>query len=459
MADVKRKLALFALYDRVGIEKTLEAASEKGWMLEKFGTFTWKYRKVEPKRRHVTVLYFPDASVYDPKPSEKEEFLEDLCANDGWELKLSCGQMKIFYNERENPTPIETDPLTQVENIHKAMKKKGNRDAWLYILLGVYFLALFGWQFWRNPAQALAGAYTVWLILDGLIMVLASAIHLISWKIWYRKALQAAAEGEYLEQHSMRGLTLAVYSITWLIALLMLTSLPGRIGFFFLAMLPVLVTIAVTNRVTKMMKQKGASRCTNLSVTIGTALVLAFLTMGTVTYLGIRFHLVSLSKPVGTYEMYGRSWDVYDNDLPLTVEDLTDTEQTEWSRDKDGMESFMAAQYFYRQWPLSEENDLPELSYTVTDVKFDCFYDMCKDSMLRRKQDEVIDGEVRSVYHYEPTDPAPWGAAEAYRVRDNYGLTEHYLLCYEGRIVELDLWAPPTLEQMVTVGEKFSPDF
>ncbi|MBR4036702.1 MAG: hypothetical protein IKJ05_08270 [Oscillospiraceae bacterium] len=31
--------------------------------------------------------------------------------------------MQIFYNENENPVPLETDPMVQVNTIHSAMKK------------------------------------------------------------------------------------------------------------------------------------------------------------------------------------------------------------------------------------------------------------------------------------------------------------------------------------------------
>ena len=46
--------------------------------------------------------------------------------------------MQIFYNMSENPVPIETDPVIELENIHLSAKK--NYLPAYFLLLG---LALF----------------------------------------------------------------------------------------------------------------------------------------------------------------------------------------------------------------------------------------------------------------------------------------------------------------------------
>ena len=51
-------------------------------------------------------------------------------------------------------------------------------------------------------------------------------------------------------------------------------------------------------------------------------------------------------------------------------------------------------------------------------------------------------------------DPAPWGAAEAYQFVMDDETLDLYLLCYEDRIVKLDLDWELTPAQMAVVGEK-----
>lgn len=70
MKMTKRILATFAFYDRTGIQAFLEKQAEKGWMFEKFGILGWKFRRIQPKKLHFAVTYFPKASQFDPEPPE-----------------------------------------------------------------------------------------------------------------------------------------------------------------------------------------------------------------------------------------------------------------------------------------------------------------------------------------------------------------------------------------------------
>ena len=54
---------------------------------------------------------------------DKQQMMEDFAAKDGWTLLTRFGQMQVFCNTAEEPTPIETDPVTKVETIYRAMKK------------------------------------------------------------------------------------------------------------------------------------------------------------------------------------------------------------------------------------------------------------------------------------------------------------------------------------------------
>ena len=59
---------LLQLYDHTGFERKLEQC----------GTFLgWKFRRIEPTELRYKVVYFPDASEFDPKPGDKQaEFME-----------------------------------------------------------------------------------------------------------------------------------------------------------------------------------------------------------------------------------------------------------------------------------------------------------------------------------------------------------------------------------------------
>ncbi len=456
MSTYRRKPAWVAFYDRVKIQQELEKMAEQGWIIERLGAFYWTYRRAEPKRRHVSVVYVADGSAFNAEPTQGEQLLEELCRQDGWVLTASWGQMQIYYNEQEDPTPMETDPVTQVETIHRAMKKNGIPATLANLGSSLLWIGAILWNAYVRPAETLSGIW-IWLVLDELVQMLAAIIDLICGRLWYRKAMRAAEQGTYLEIWNHRVLTWILTTLSFLVLGMMLLSLTKLWSVLVLAAVAVALVIWLSGKIQEGMKSAGCSKRANLGVSIAAALVLTLVTIAGVSFIAIHFHLMDESKPVGTYEKYGRTRDVYADALPLRLEDLMDTGELEWSLEKQGQSSFLVSWYCYRQWPLTEDSEVMDFHYTVTDVPYPALYTHCKRRILQEKQDITDHGEVLHVEHYEPVDPAPWGAEEVYQLRWGDGRLEDYVLCYQGRLVELDLTWTPSAEQKQIVGEKLKP--
>ena len=453
MGERMYRMEHVAFYDRCAMERRLEEMAAKGWMLEKAGACFWRYRRTEPKRLHVTVTYFPEASEYDPGPTAGQEEFRELCARDGWEFAVQWGQMQVFYNERENPTPIETDPVVQVETIHRAMRRTVLPGNLLEVGLGIYLMLFALWKFRRDPVGFLASSWEIFYLPIALLITLAGAGAILMYFRWTQKAPKAAERGEMPELRTHRGLSILYHVILiCCMAGMFLGSRVGRMGL--LAGVVLVVMVLFTGQtVTKWMKQQGASRRKNLAVSIGVVLLVDLLLMGGLTALVFHTDLLSDIHRSGNYElMSGTKIPVYQEELPLRVEDLMEVpEDLEWSLEKHEKESFLAAQYDYWQWPLSQE-DLPDLRYQVSTIQIPALYDFCQESALNAAdRDEVRKGEVLLVDHYEPIDAAPWGVEKAYQLR--WGNPEavdwlpQYLLMDGGRIVELDLREEPTATQ------------
>ena len=72
MKDMKRRLETYSFFDRTGIEAHLTSMAAKGWMIEKLTNFGWIYRRTKARQLTFCVTYYPDASVFDPAPSDKQ---------------------------------------------------------------------------------------------------------------------------------------------------------------------------------------------------------------------------------------------------------------------------------------------------------------------------------------------------------------------------------------------------
>ncbi len=150
---------------------------------------------------------------------------------------------------------------------------------------------------------------------------------------------------------------------------------------------------------------------------------------------------------------------MYADPIPLRLEDLIEDlpAEMQYSTEVQGEESFLVSDKTYSQIPLTTE-DLPQpLYYRVVKVKVPALYGLCQNSLLREWQDEIVDGTPERVSHYEPIDPGPWGAQEAYRLYFGENRWDDaYLICWKDTIVKLE-WSQVqqlTSQQMAVVGEK-----
>ena len=171
MKDIKKKVEFFTFYDKTGIEKHLEQMAAEGWLLEKMSAFRWTYRRIEPKKIHFSVSYYATITDFEPEPTEQQQAFNEFCEHSGWKLATQTVQMQVFYNENENPVPIETDPMLEIENIHISVKKT---------VLVTYFLMLF--------LGFIMGASFVSTMLGDPIALLSSATKLFT-GVWFIVAL------------------------------------------------------------------------------------------------------------------------------------------------------------------------------------------------------------------------------------------------------------------------------
>ena len=411
--------------------------------------------KEQPRIIHVSIIYVADGSTYNPVPTSGEDLLEDLSADNGWHLLGRWDQMQIFFTEEENPVPLETDPVTQVESIRRCMKKKGIPAAKRNIIYGMFLLGMMLFQFLTFPIDYLSQGFWVLMMPDAILIVLMGVTSLVSWKLWYRKATEAALEGFYTSVWNARAVNLVLGTFAWIIGVLMILSFNGKYGFLALCFVLVIGIGIFIKWLTKNMKESGVKGKTNMRVGIVASIVMSLVLLAFISFIGIKYHLIYTGKPVGSYRIFDREIDVFADKIPLRVEDLMDTQKTEWSTEEHSQASFLIANHQYRQWPLTQE-DMPQIDYQVIDIKVPFVYNLCKNDLLDSRRDTVKDGEVIQVNHFEAINPGLWGAKEAYQQVWSDEFSGKYILCYEDKIVLLNVNWDLTREQMEIAGKTFS---
>ena len=466
MKDTKRRYEVFSYFDCTGIAAHLTKMAQKGWLVEKLSNFGWTYRRIEPKKFTFYVSYFPKASEFDPEPTESQKMFYDFCRHTGWELAAASAQMQIFYNEQENPVPIETDPVVEVETIHRAAKRSFFPTYFVLLLISVWNGFLFVSRLLGDPIGLLSSASSLFGGFAFTILSLLCAIELSSYFIWHAKAKKAAVDGKFVKTYGYSRLerimlaAVLVGFVYWIITMVMLGPVLQRtVGIVMLCYTAALIILV--NAVKQFLKRKNAPRNVNRFLTISASFVLSFCMMGVITFSVLRaIQSGFFNRGRETYEYNGAIFTVYKDELPLTVEDMLDIQYDGYIKERRGDESLLVGQFVMSQHPRHDAEQsvhMPDLEYTITEVKLPFLYDLCKNSLVNARQDEVVDGQVDFYDHYEPVDPTPWNAEEAYRLYWSYGhFVDIYLLCYEKRIVELWFFWEPTDEQIAIAAERLA---
>lgn len=455
MKNTKRRLEPGSLYDHTGIVRALEREAERGWMLEQItGNLGWVYRRIQPQKLKFAVSYCPKASVFDPELTPGQQEFQDFCAHTGWEFVTSCAQLEVYCNRRENPVPIQTDPVLEVESIRRSCRNFQLVYWSLLVLPLLYLLLIWIPSFLRDPVEMLSSSSQLYVLGVETVMLLMSLLELVGYYRWFIRARQAAERGEMLPtaSHARLQRVLLGIDLALLIAWLLHLALSGSQMNLTVAVLwgvCMLALMLAVHAVREGLKRLKAPAGINRAITMTLCVLLPIVMMvGLTAYL---FHLVrqDVFRPSEQ-----RQWM---DQLPLRVEDLMDIEYgEEYNCRRRGDESIFLGRfelYQHAQVRAEHHRELPSLEYTVITVKFPFLYDLCQNNLLE-------DGRQERLELFGPDwveiDPTPWGAQAVWELidmEDDYSWNE-FIVCYPDRLIELDFGWSPTPEQMALVGER-----
>ena len=459
MKTTKRRFEFFTFYDHTGIARHLERMAQKGWLLQGIHGNLWSYRTIAPTKLAFTVTYYPDASAFDPEPSEGELCFRDFCAHTGWQLAASSAQLQIFYNDRTDPIPIETDPNLEIETIHRYAGKTILLPYSLLLFIGLLSTFFFVSRLLGDPIGLLASSTNLFTGYVWCLELLLCVTELGGYFRWRHRAKKAAVRGEFLDTrgHSLLQSVILIAALAgfvlWLLSVLLTETILIKATVLFTYGWMVGLALLLWG-ILRLLKRWKVSKDFSRIIYIIATLLLTFCMVGVIFWVGGSGYL---PEPE-TYTYQGSELALYLDELPLTVEDLqpiSSDDSDDYIRRRSASQSPLLARFDMEQRPrLDAEEDLPRLEYTITLVKVSSLYDLCRNQLLKYwNETENIGVPEGHRTSYEARDAAPWGALDAYQVvSEDCGPRERYLLCYEDRFVEIFFDWAPTADQMAQVG-------
>ena len=425
------EMTVFSFYDHTGMTTHLEEMAQRGWLLDKMNAL-WRYRKIEPQRLRFAVVYFPEVTGFEPETPRGHVRMEELCAGTGWQLAATAGKFQIYYNEEADPVELETDPVSQVAVIHRAMKKNFLPSYIMLAIMAAMQLAMQITNLTRDFGLSHSGVVyylssVSWMMIPTWsILLLLYVLDVSRYLLWYRKAKKRAEEGLMTPSVNSRWVqSLAL----WLLAGVVLSwvttgALTGFMLLFFgaMAVAGVLAVLA-----SKWMKRMKVSAKVNELVTCGIAVVLM-----------LAFMVTLMPTMIGS----GGAEDGESDNVPLRLEDIGYA-AAEGRVNMDTQSSPLVFRTYVWQW-LECPQELVELEYIVADVHVKLLWDACVADFLKNGAQSV--------------EAAPWQADAAWKVQERFSSEDFvYVLCWGDRLVWLDLEQEPSDGQKTVISEKLRP--
>lgn len=460
MLKTRCRMEFFAFYDDQGIARHLERMAQKGWMIERINNYFWTYRRIEPQRLRFAVTYFPEASDFNPGPTENQQTFQEYCESAGWRFAVQWCQMQIFYSENSDAVPLETEEPIRLQNIHRCMRKNFLPGNIAVMILMTILLLLQMVSVPRDLLSLLAENTRLITITLLLLAILSEAGMLLGYYFWRGRSLRSVANGGSCVrggrfQHWLGG-------PVWLLVLLLLALYLCSVGAYWpvilicAAMLSGVTVITLAARA--IMRKKGFAKESNIAAT---AVLILFLSIG---FGGLQVVLAGWisdnhlfqKQPAYIYTTQTGSsswdWEVYADPIPLKVEDLRATDYPHYSYEKTERSSPFVSVLEASQTGFPDGLENERLVYTVVRLKQEVWFRPVLDSMLRAEERFRYDGEQDTFLLVEAPQ---WGAEEVYQRHIDGQPQPEYYICYApDSILQLDLSWEPTAQEIAVIREK-----
>ncbi len=445
MRKYKRCFVNFAFYDRENLEVYLEAQAARGWMVKKIRLWSASilFERIEPTRRHFCVVFHKNKIDFANLTPDQQEFVA-YCQHTGWNPAACTNRMAIFYNEAEDPIPIQTDTFMEVQSIRAATKDLGLDNLLFQAAAYIFFLLLYSLLFLLMPVNVLTdnnNFASFFLIV--ILNLTVSLPEVLAYHLWYRKARIMAAHGSFPESKSSLGIlfsTLLVLFSTIALATIYHTNTHPTLSMITNISIAVILACVVWSLLRAVWRRpaRAALRSSALLLRMVCA-VFMFIFLSANIWVNDLDRWQTLSTP---------------EQLPLAIEDISESEHTNCEiLLRKNRHTRLISITAYRQ-----TCDHASFDYEITHIHANCMYDLICDDLMQMEADE---------HSLVPIDAAQWGANEAYRfqvteyISNGFAITHSpgdwlnsYFLCYDDCIVQIFFSWEPTAEQRAIVGQK-----
>ena len=179
----------FNIYNRDGICKFLERQALKGWILDDFHGNFWHFRKEIPKKRHYSIVYMLKNIMTEDVFNQRVGEFQEFCRHAGWKCATANDYIRIYYNDQENPTPIETDPAADLDSMQKVVRLRQRvRVHWWFPILAITTILNSSVRRYGRLTGIFFSHMPFVIVLTCITVLALYVTEKVSYRVWLKKA-------------------------------------------------------------------------------------------------------------------------------------------------------------------------------------------------------------------------------------------------------------------------------
>ena len=271
-----RQIYIGAVGDIKNLEIHFAEMAKQGWMIDKIGIITHRYRAVEPSAKRFIVDLLPQITAFDYPENEDAQDYRRICEELGWTFVTANQQLHIFCADEgvAEPIPIHTDNKIQAQ-IYLSMCRKYELFSLIFLMFMLGFMMFFNLSY--TGMEMFLSNILTFLLIGGVFFLVACLWHLCFVICWYRQTKKSAKFDLPLPivNYRLSKIRRKVFVASTLIMLVccivgisaeILVGMPIR--FLLIVILPLVAGLGVGLWLRKQIAAKRRSRKANIALTI-----------------------------------------------------------------------------------------------------------------------------------------------------------------------------------------------
>ncbi|MBQ8598539.1 MAG: hypothetical protein IJ411_00260, partial [Oscillospiraceae bacterium] len=192
------------------------------------------------------------------------------------------------------------------------------------------------------------------------------------------------------------------------------SQLEGSLSFILIYSVGIFGVVLVTWTAQRKLREKGVSKDVNIMLTLLVDVVLVSIVTGLAVWYGIGYADWGREAPRYYITKYGYDFPLYDDALPLTIEDLMTVDYDDYNKEMKTDEALFLRYADCRQDAPPSGDNVPGMRYEIYTVKWGLSYDWVIDA-IEKDEMRYYTEDALAASAYIPVNAAEWNADEAYQ--------------------------------------------